>query len=143
MEAAQRSGALATARFALEQGREVWAVPGAITNPKSRGCLNLINDGANIFFDAENFLHTLPGVDVNLTEENLRPLTELEARVLTYISMGVSTVEGLTQEIQTNQIEGRKLGVAEIQSLLGQLELEGFVLSHGSGYIAARPRQEL
>ena len=143
VEAAQRSGALATARFALEQGREVWAVPGVITNPKSRGCLNLINDGANIFLDADSFLHTLTGVKRKPTDAHNRALTELELLVLTHISMGVCTLEELTQEIRNNSIEGRSLHAGEIQSVLGQLELEGIVLSEGSGYIAARPRQEL
>jgi DNA processing protein len=59
VEAAPRSGSLITARFALEQGREVFAVPGSPLDPRCRGTNNLIRDGAVLTEEAEDVLRAL------------------------------------------------------------------------------------
>jgi DNA processing protein len=65
VEANARSGALITAQHAAEQGREVYAVPGAVDNPASAGCLELIRTGARLVRSADDVIEDLQGLSTN------------------------------------------------------------------------------
>ncbi|WP_114769967.1 DNA-processing protein DprA [Microvirga subterranea] len=83
VEAARRSGSLITARFALEQGREVFAVPGSPLDPRAEGTNDLIRDGANLCASIEHVTSVLEplvaaGPQTNDGVEEGRPPDETE-----------------------------------------------------------------
>jgi DNA processing protein len=74
VEAADRSGSLITAKHAAEQGREVYALPGPITSRVSRGCHQLIRDGAQLVTDAAQILESLGPTVASIPTEDGREL---------------------------------------------------------------------
>jgi DNA processing protein len=119
VEAGQGSGALITAHFAAEQGREVFAVPGSIHSKNSAGTNRLIRDGASILLSLEDVLEAL-NLDVIARQETvsrLLPEDDVERMIL----------EKLTQEpIHVDVLKAEcELPVAEITASLAMLELKG------------------
>ncbi len=153
VEAAHRSGALLTARLALEQGREVMAVPGSVHTQKSAGCHRLLKAGAHLVENADDVLDALPEYarsmldnparirvralppeksGVSLPESPapgawapLAHLTDEENDLLRLLADGDDTIEGLTQR--------QRLPAQEVSSTLLRLELEGLVRQTHSG----------
>ena len=73
MEARERSGSLITADLALEQGKEVYALPGPVDSPLSTGCNRLIQQGAGVLLSAENLLN-----EWGIMPDNLCRKTEIK-----------------------------------------------------------------
>ncbi|MDS0524904.1 DNA-processing protein DprA [Clostridium sp. SHJSY1] len=82
VEASERSGSLITASYAIEQGRNVMAVPGSVFYKGSTGCNKLIRDGAQVFCSIED-LHML--LDLNSKKSN-RIISPLKEKILSIIS---------------------------------------------------------
>jgi DNA processing protein len=124
-EAAVNSGSLHTARFALDQGKTVLAVPGNITSPTSEGTNNLIKSGAIPVTSKDDIFFALK---INPTEQRrsrvFRGTTE-EELVLGLIKEGVAVQEDLA--LATN-LDGAAIG-----SVLSMLEINGHIRSLGAG----------
>lgn len=98
VEAKKRSGSLITADFALEQGRDVYAVPGRITDTLSQGCNDLIRQGAGIINDIEDFLKIEHLCDTTKdTQENFHKLLleKDESMVYACLSLRPKSLEEL------------------------------------------------
>lgn len=76
VEAALRSGSLITARFAAEQGREVFAVPGSPLDPRCEGCNHLIRDGASLLLAPNDALTAVAGVALNWPSTAMETATD-------------------------------------------------------------------
>lgn len=123
VEAGRQSGALITADQALDQNRQVFAVPGNIFNPQSAGTNQLLQKGAKLVASAADIFDEL-NININdhhLASFNQSQLTEHEMRI-------VQLLEGdeLTSDQLFNKID---LPMSELNALLLELELKGVIIS--------------
>jgi DNA processing protein len=129
VEARERSGALITADFALEEGREVFAVPGEITATLAVGTNRLIRQGAAPLTAIEDVLEIF-GLD-EPTRRRQAPLGEEARRVLERLSDAASTMDGL--------IRATGLDPAPLAAALVELELVGAAREADGVYRAVMP----
>jgi len=124
-EAAAASGTMHTARFALEQGKTVMAVPGNITSQISEGCNNLIKAGATPVTSVDDIFFALKLKPQKPTAKKLFRGSELEQLVFKLIADGVADQEDIALQ--------SSLGSAELSSTLTMLELSGHIKPVGAG----------
>jgi DNA processing protein len=136
VEAAKSSGSLITARHAMEQGREVFAIPGSIHNPLARGCHSLIRQGAKLVETAEDVLEELlPLAKLPSSSHTSAQNSETEAQnsldpayetLLECMEYEPASIDELVNRSSFN--------AAEIASMLLILELQGQVVSESGRY---------
>lgn len=123
-EAAEKSGSLHTARFALEQGKDVLAVPGDITSPESVGTNNLIKSGATPVTSYLDVLHVLGLTDHQTPASEIRGRNRYEQRVLDLLLQGIRDGEKLLKQSQ--------LSVSDFNQVLTMLEIGGKIRALGA-----------
>jgi DNA processing protein len=136
VEAALRSGSLITARTAMDQGREVFALPWSMFHPAGRGCLGLIRDGAKMVQGIEDILEEL-GPLYQCQQEMQTPENE-ERPVITTMPKSEAEVLGLigSEVVSVDEIvEHSGLAVARVLSALSVLEVERRIVRSEGGYI--------
>ena len=135
IEAAQKSGSLITAYKALEQSRDVFAIPGSIHNPLARGCHQLIRQGAKLVETVNDVLEELAPL-ANNTHKNTALQAEIPHEESGHDSLQQTVLEAMAFDPVTTDVLAKRTGleISEISSVLLILELEGKISSQAGGH---------
>ena len=138
VEAAAKSGSLITARNALDQGRDVFAVPGHPFDARAWGCNMLIRDGATLVRGANDVLEAIKTTEVRATPDtaaaatapkhNLRETAALHSEILARLGPSPIAEDQLARDIRAN--------ASDIAPVLIDLELDGKILRQAGGLLS-------
>ncbi len=127
VEAAIRSGSLITARYALEQNRDVLAIPGSIHNPLAKGCHHLLQQGAKLISTVEDVISELGLFQQKISNLDARSNIEsVSHHLLDYVGFEVSSIDEI--------ISRCGMGMSDVTCQLADLELQGLVKAVAGGY---------
>ncbi|CAM3036693.1 protein smf [Legionella steigerwaltii] len=128
VESAIKSGSLITARMALEQNRDVLAIPGSIHNPLARGCHYLLQQGAKLVTSVADVLEELRiDSEQQTADKAILPLASGNKNLVKFIGFEMTTVDQI--------ILRSGCTVEQVTSELAELELNGAVVSVPGGYM--------
>lgn len=133
VEAGEKSGALITAEFAVEQGRDVFAVPGSILAAQSQGTNHLIEQGARPLLKMSDILDALKLEQIPEKQQvrKLNPISAVEQNLLTHLSSEPMHIDQLCE------LTG--LPIHDVSATLTMMELKGFVNQVGGmNYVVMR-----
>lgn len=122
MEAKEKSGSLITADMALEQGKDVYALPGPVNSHLSRGCNLLIKQGAGVLLSPKEFLDEMGILQQNKEENNQQKKLLLE----TTENMVYSCLDFSPKNLE-ELVKATNMPVVELLNVIMSLELQGFV----------------
>ncbi len=140
VEAARRSGSLITARLALEQGREVFAVPGSPLDPRAEGTNGLLKQGATLVTEAADVLGVLRPIVGQSTELRVE---EPDHTPTPFAEPGRSEREsiiallGPTPVVLDDLVRLSNLSPAAVRAVLLELEIAGRLERHGGGLVSS------
>lgn len=136
VQAAQKSGSLITASFALEQGREVFAVPGHFDDPMSAGCHELLKQGAHAATSAQDILQEC-GYNAQSNEVKTANESFIQTTIPTETETAVAPNPLLSlckYPISIDELEQKtNLSLLELQTTLFDLQLEGKIIQNFMG----------
>jgi DNA processing protein len=142
IEAAERSGTLITARYALEQNREVMAAPGSPLDPRTKGCNRLIRDGAHLIENAGDVisvLESLRSLDLQEPKSHYTPAPFDPARAEADIEAAIIVVRRLLSPTPTPRddiIRAAGLPLPIVTAALMEIELNGDATVEPDGRIS-------
>ena len=142
VEAARRSGSLSTARHALEQNREVFAVPGSIRNPMKQGCHGLLREGAGLAEQVEDITGVI-GRFRNLEETSLAEAPARAGKINTLDEREKVLLDNIGYEPTglDEIVNMTGLGIEDIMGRLLNLELEGLITAVAPGLYMRAERE--
>ena len=137
VEAGETSGAMITAHLALEQNREVFAIPGSILSPASRGTNRLIQEGAKLVSDYTDILEelNLTSIAHQIELKEVIPASDTETLLLKRLSAEPTHIDEVCRS--------SGLSTSTVSSTLAMMELKGMVKQVGTmNYVLAREARE-